>query len=82
MTNDNLSEFIGKPVYPSDKMYEETPAGVCMGLAWTAHGGSTLYIETVAQAQRDGDGAKGAIESVTGEGERGRVDRFGAKFTT
>ena len=28
-------------------MYEQTPPGVCMGLAWTAHGGSTLYIETV-----------------------------------
>ena len=36
-------------IYFSDKMYEITPPGVCMGLAWTSHGGSTLYIETLKQ---------------------------------
>jgi Lon-like ATP-dependent protease len=34
----NLQEFVGKPIYTSDRMYELTPPGVSMGLAWTANG--------------------------------------------
>merc|ERR1719219_1703816 len=49
VSEDNLSDFVGKPVFSQDKMYELTPPGVCMGLAWTSHGGSTLYIETLKQ---------------------------------
>lgn len=44
--SDNLHEFVGKPVFTHDRMYEITPPGVVMGLAWTAMGGSTLFIET------------------------------------
>ncbi|XP_032599389.1 lon protease homolog, mitochondrial isoform X2 [Drosophila grimshawi] len=43
---DNLTTFLGKQVFSSDRMYATTPAGVVMGLAWTAMGGSSLYIET------------------------------------
>ena len=43
---DSLSDLVGKPVFSSDKMYERTPPGVVMGLAWTSMGGSTLYIES------------------------------------
>ncbi|KAH8371337.1 hypothetical protein KR093_006983 [Drosophila rubida] len=43
---DNLTTFLGKQVFSSDRMYNTTPAGVVMGLAWTAMGGSSLYIET------------------------------------
>lgn len=46
VTPDNLQDFVGKPVFTQDRMYEITPAGVVMGLAWTAMGGSTLFIET------------------------------------
>lgn len=42
----NLQEFVGKPMFTHDRMYPVTPPGVVMGLAWTAMGGSTLYIET------------------------------------
>ncbi len=43
----NLKEFIGKPVFTSDRLYDSTPVGVAMGLAWTSMGGATLYIETI-----------------------------------
>ncbi|XP_078052685.1 lon protease homolog, mitochondrial isoform X2 [Augochlora pura] len=46
VTAENLHEFVGKPVFTHDRMYDVTPPGVVMGLAWTAMGGSTLYIET------------------------------------
>uniref|UniRef100_A0A0N5A8M5 Lon protease homolog, mitochondrial n=1 Tax=Syphacia muris TaxID=451379 RepID=A0A0N5A8M5_9BILA len=41
----NLEEFVGRPKFTSDRLYDETPVGVVMGLAWTAMGGSALYIE-------------------------------------
>ncbi|KAJ6218681.1 hypothetical protein RDWZM_004493 [Blomia tropicalis] len=50
---DNLQEFVGKPIYIHDRMYEQTPPGVVMGLAWTSHGGSTLYIETAFHRKLD-----------------------------
>lgn len=46
VTPDNLYDFVGKPIFTQDRMYDETPPGVVMGLAWTAMGGSTLFIET------------------------------------
>jgi len=42
----NLHDYLGKPIFTSDRFYDETPIGVCMGLAWTSLGGATLYIET------------------------------------
>lgn len=50
VTNTNLIEYIGKPVHTSDRFYDRTPVGVCMGLAWTALGGATLYIEAIKVA--------------------------------
>lgn len=53
----NLSDFVGKPVFHAERIYDQTPAGVVMGLAWTAMGGSTLYIETTLVEQGEGKGA-------------------------
>uniref|UniRef100_M4FGM6 Lon protease homolog, mitochondrial n=1 Tax=Brassica campestris TaxID=3711 RepID=M4FGM6_BRACM len=52
----NLADYLGKPVFHTDKIYEKTPVGVVMGLAWTSMGGSTLYIETtfVEEVERKG----------------------------
>nr|XP_045612874.1 lon protease homolog, mitochondrial-like isoform X1 [Procambarus clarkii] len=50
VTADNLESFVGKPKFSHDRLYNETPPGVVMGLAWTAMGGSTLYIETMARS--------------------------------
>ena len=57
--------YVGKPIFTRDKMYDVAPAGVCMGLAWTSHGGSTLYIETIQQRPAKkgaGEGSGGGIE--------------------
>ncbi|KAG6533649.1 hypothetical protein ZIOFF_007524 [Zingiber officinale] len=53
----NLADFVGKPVFHAERIFDETPVGVVMGLAWTALGGSTLYIETTIVEQGDGKGA-------------------------
>lgn len=68
VTNDNLTSYLGKHVFSSDRMYEETPPGVVMGLAWTAMGGSALYIETAKRntiQPAKGEQASGSI-NVTG----------------
>uniref|UniRef100_A0A336LJN4 Lon protease homolog, mitochondrial n=3 Tax=Culicoides sonorensis TaxID=179676 RepID=A0A336LJN4_CULSO len=46
VTPNVLGDLVGKPIFTHDRMYEKTPVGVVMGLAWTAMGGSALYIET------------------------------------
>ncbi|KAL5198551.1 hypothetical protein ABZP36_002063 [Zizania latifolia] len=53
----NLGDYVGKPVFQAERIYEQTPVGVVMGLAWTAMGGSTLYIETTKVEEGDGKGA-------------------------
>ncbi len=47
ITLKNLEHYLGKPIFTSDRFYEETPVGVATGLAWTALGGAILFIETV-----------------------------------
>jgi ATP-dependent Lon protease len=46
----DLKEYLGKPMFTSDRFYDRTPSGVCMGLAWTSLGGATLYIEAIKVA--------------------------------
>lgn len=50
VTEDNLHDFVGKEIFTSDRLYDETPPGVVMGLAYTQMGGATLYIETIGDA--------------------------------
>ncbi|KAJ2702892.1 ATP-dependent Lon protease pim1 [Coemansia sp. IMI 209128] len=50
-----LKDYVGPPVFESDRLYEHTPAGVVMGLAWTSLGGSALYIESVVEATGNGN---------------------------
>ncbi|KAJ7973273.1 Lon protease-like, mitochondrial [Quillaja saponaria] len=53
----SLTDFVGKPVFHAERIYDQTPVGVVMGLAWTAMGGSTLYIETTHVEQGEGKAA-------------------------
>lgn len=69
VTPENLQDFVGKPVFTVERMYDVTPAGVVMGLAWTAMGGSTLFVETSLRRPllRGGrDDKEGSLE-VTGQ---------------
>jgi ATP-dependent Lon protease len=47
LTPSNLKDYLGQPQFTSDRYYMRTPVGVTMGLAWTAYGGATLYVEAV-----------------------------------
>lgn len=47
VTCGNLESYLGKPIFTSDRFYEETPVGVATGLAWTSMGGATLYVEAI-----------------------------------
>jgi Lon-like ATP-dependent protease len=48
VTEENLSDYVGKPIFTSDRLYDKDPLphGIVMGLAYTSMGGSALYIET------------------------------------
>lgn len=45
ITHENLIDYVGREKFTKERLYETTPPGVIMGLAWTAMGGSALYIE-------------------------------------
>lgn len=38
ITPKNLKDYVGPPVFQTDRLYETTPPGVVMGLAWTSMG--------------------------------------------
>ena len=44
----NLIDFLGQPVFTAEEIYKKAIPGVTLGLAWTAMGGATLYIEASA----------------------------------
>ncbi|HOP63459.1 MAG TPA: endopeptidase La [Spirochaetota bacterium] len=48
VTDKNLEEFLGKPRFTDESLYNKSIPGVVMGLAWTSMGGTTLYIESTA----------------------------------
>jgi Lon-like ATP-dependent protease len=50
ITKDNLKDYVGPPVFTADRLYETTPPGVSMGLAWTSMGGAALYVETILES--------------------------------
>jgi ATP-dependent Lon protease len=50
----NLTDFLGQPVFTPEELYKKPIPGVTLGLAWTAMGGATLYIEASAIAAKSG----------------------------
>ncbi len=47
VTAKNVKEYLGRRKFTSDRFYQRTPVGVATGLAWTAMGGATLYVEAI-----------------------------------
>lgn len=47
ISEENLVQYLGKPIFTSDRYYAANPVGVATGLAWTSMGGATLYVEAV-----------------------------------
>jgi Lon-like ATP-dependent protease len=44
VNEDNLQEYVGKPVFTRERLYEgPAPAGVVMGLAWTSMGDISVF---------------------------------------
>ncbi|KAI8961668.1 ATP-dependent protease La [Daldinia sp. FL1419] len=50
INKENLKDYVGPPIFTSDRLYDVTPPGVAMGLAWTQLGGSAMYIESILQS--------------------------------
>ena len=68
----NLKDYVGPPVFTSDRLYETTPPGVAMGLAWTSMGGAALYVESILEnalnsASRPGLERTGNLKNVMKE---------------
>jgi ATP-dependent Lon protease len=45
-----VESILGKPFFGKEELYNHDVCGVALGLAWTAMGGATLYIEAIAHA--------------------------------
>lgn len=56
VTSENLHDFVGKPIFTQERIYDVTPPGVVMGLAWTAMGGSILFIESAKRSLTGSNG--------------------------
>jgi len=60
----SLDEWVGKPLFSSDRLYDSPPPGVATGLAWTSMGGSALYIEVVSPYLRSLTSKSGSTTKV------------------
>ena len=47
ISQETLKDYVGPPIFTSDRLYDKTPPGVAMGLAWTSMGGAALYVESI-----------------------------------
>jgi ATP-dependent Lon protease len=61
----NLIDFLGQTQFPAEELYRKTIPGVTLGLAWTAMGGATLYIEASS--------VKSKVPGIKHTGQLGKV---------
>ena len=48
VTAGEVEDYLGKPVFNPEDLYNQGVAGVALGLAYTTMGGSTLYVEATS----------------------------------
>jgi ATP-dependent Lon protease len=53
VSSENVEEFLGKPVFTTEELYNRGIPGAVLGLAYTPLGGTTLYIEASAIRSRN-----------------------------
>jgi len=51
----DVEKYLGKPIYKEKEIIKKLKPGVAIGLAWTALGGETLYVEAVSIFSKEGD---------------------------
>ena len=54
INTEDVEGYLGKPIFSTEKLYPKPIPGVVLGLAYTAYGGATLYIEAVAVTSKGG----------------------------
>lgn len=63
-----LHKLLGLPVFAGEELYNKGVPGVALGLAWTAMGGATLYMEATAlQSSQPGFKSTGRLGETMGE---------------
>jgi len=87
VTKKNLEEYLGKPRFTDESLYDKKIPGVVMGLAWTSMGGATLFIEATAiPSKNQGFKQTGQLGDVMKESSEiaytyvnSRIDDYGIK---
>jgi Lon-like ATP-dependent protease len=72
ISKDTLKDYVGPPVFTSDRLYDTFLPGVTMGLAWTSMGGAALYVESILESaltyeSRPGFESTGNLQNVMKE---------------
>lgn len=68
----NLEDYLGAALFSTEELYKKALPGLTLGLAWTAMGGATLYIEAA--------GIKGAGSGLKQTGQLGKVMQESAEI--
>jgi len=69
---EDVEDFLGKPVFKPERLYNKSLPGVTLGLAYTSLGGATLYVEA--------NGIKGKNGSFKQTGQLGDVMKESAQI--
>jgi len=82
ITPETLEQWVGKPKFKSDRLYDISPPGVVTGLAWNTLGGTLIWIEAVViHNKKPGLKTTGKLGKVMKESIE-IASTFAKKFTT